>query len=225
MASRGPDGAGLAHRRLAFVDLPETASQPMSNADDYLRIVFNGKIHNYEALRKALEATGVRFRSTSDSEVLLNLYTKEGEDMTRYFGGMYAFTIWDETKRGLCAARDPFGTKPLCYADDGSAIKIASQVKALLRGGAVDTAREPAGPVAFFLWGYVPEPYTSCKGIKSLPAGSTLWIDEADRKQIKSFFELPEIAKPAMEPTAEVSPDLASVLFDSAQHHLVADVP
>lgn len=197
MITRGPDGCGtwfsvdnrvgLGHRRLAIIDLSETGAQPMALADGSLIITFNGEIYNYQELRDGLEKKGYRFRSTSDTEVLLNLYADKGQEMVHALRGMYAFAIWDERKKGLFLARDPFGIKPLYYADDGRTLRAASQVKALLAGRCVDTAPEPAGHVGFFLWGHVPDPYTIYKGIRSLPAGTSLWVDKEGQKHIKSF--------------------------------------
>ena len=123
MITRGPDGAGLwissgqriglAHRRLAIIDLSEAGAQPMATADGRLRITFNGEIYNYQMLRRELEAKGYVFHSNSDTEVLLHLYADRGQDMVHALRGMYAFAIWDEHKKGLYLARDPFGIKPL----------------------------------------------------------------------------------------------------------------
>ncbi len=240
MALRGPDGAGLwmsednrlglAHRRLAIIDLSETGAQPMATADGHLHITFNGEIYNYVALRRELEAKGFVFRSGSDTEVLLHLYADRGTEMVHALRGMYAFALWDERKHGLFLARDPFGIKPLYYADDGGTLRVASQVKALLEGGAIDTTPEPAGHVGFFLWGHVPEPYTLYKGIRALPAGSSMWIDQAGCREPRQFFSVTdELAKAnatSLVLTREEMHDrLRVALLDSVRHHMVADVP
>ena len=147
MAARGPDGEGIwisderriamAHRRLSIIDLSDGGAQPMASADGALRIVYNGEIYNYRALRQELTAQGAVFTSDSDTEVLLQLYARRGPDMVRALRGMFAFAIWDERRRGLFLARDACGIKPLYYADDGKTIRIASQVKALLAGGGI----------------------------------------------------------------------------------------
>src|ERR1700680_3309807 len=154
MAMRGPDGAGmwfsldgrvgLANRRLAIIDLSRAGGQPMSNADGSLRITFNGEIYNYRELRADLESKGHRFTSTSDTEVLLHLYRESGQEMVPLLRGMFACGIWDESRRGLFLARDHFGIKPLYYADDGRTLRFASQVKALLKGGNIDTSQSAA---------------------------------------------------------------------------------
>jgi asparagine synthase (glutamine-hydrolysing) len=202
MLSRGPDGAGewispdqrvgLAHRRLAIIDLSPTGAQPMASSDGRFVITFNGEIYNYRELRHRLEQGGCQFRSQSDTEVLLHLYAEKGADLVNDLRGMYAFAIWDARERGLFLARDPFGIKPLYYADDGRTIRVASQVKALLQSQHIDTAPEPAGHVGFFVWGSVPEPFTLYRGIRALPAGNTMRIDASGCGGPKSFCSVPE---------------------------------
>ncbi len=240
MLNRGPDGeglwisndkrVGLAHRRLAIIDLSANGAQPMATPDGVVRIIFNGEIYNFRELRLDLEAKGYRFRSNSDTEVLLFLYQEHGQDLVHHLRGMYTFVIWDERKRGILLARDPFGIKPLYYADNGTTIRIASQVKALLKGGHVDTSPEPAGHVGFFLWGYVPEPYTLYKNIRSLPAGSTMWIDASGQKKTCQFFNLTAEVAQASETQLHITHDemlerLRAALLDSVRHHMIADVP
>jgi asparagine synthase (glutamine-hydrolysing) len=246
MAARGPDGAGewysadqrvgLGHRRLSIIDLSPAGAQPMTNANGTLVVIFNGEIYNYRQLRSQLEQHGCRFQSTSDTEVLLHLYEREGREMVHQLRGMYAFALWDERKQGLFLARDPFGIKPLYCSDDGKTLRIASQVKALLAGGGVDTSPEPAGHVGFFLWGHVPSPYTLYRGIRGLSAGTTLWVDSTGNHGEQTFCSVPRILAEAEQapPTTHHAPRttapqraelLRSVLADSVQHHLIADVP
>src|SRR5664279_6353022 len=185
MECRGPDGSGewtssdgrvsLAHRRLAIIDLSDAGAQPMSTVDGALVISFNGEIYNYRELRAVLEGKGYRFRTATDTEVLLHLYAEKGEAMVSDLRGMFAFALWDEKKKGFFLARDHFGIKPLYYADDGHSIRVASEVKALLAGGSIDTSPDEVGQAGFYVWGNVPEPHTMYRGIRSLPAGSTMW--------------------------------------------------
>jgi asparagine synthase (glutamine-hydrolysing) len=240
MVSRGPDGAGLwlsedqriglAHRRLSIIDLSDAGAQPMMDADTGNQIVFNGEIYNHPRLRRELEATGQRFRSHSDTEVLLKLYAQHGTDMVHKLRGMYAFAICDARRQALFIARDPFGIKPLYLADDGKTLRFASQVRALLAGGGVETQPEPAGHVGFFLWGCVPEPFTLYKAIRAFPAGTSLWIERNGRKEETRFFDLTqEFAQPFAQHSpldkAEAHKVLRAALLDSVRHHLVADVP
>ena len=219
---------GLAHRRLAIIDLTDNATQPMSIANGLYRIVFNGEIYNYRELRQALESHGNRFRTTSDTEVLLYLYAKYGPKMVDYLRGMFAFAIWDARKQGLFLARDHFGIKPLYIHDDGKTFRFASQVKALLAGGGIEPKVEPAGHVGFFLWGSVPEPFTLYQDIFALPAGHSLWVDNNGPRVPRRFFDIAEeLAKAASSPIPDRSMRevLHDALRDSVQHHLVADVP
>ena len=242
MVARGPDDAGLwlsedhhiglAHQRLSIIDPSPAGAQPMVHGERDLRITFNGEIYNYRSLRDGLIAEGHVFRSHSDTEVLLHLYDRDGPDMVRHLRGMYAFAIWDGDRRGLFLARDPFGIKPLYYADDGRTFRFASQVKALLAGGGVKTAPEPAGHVGFHLWGYVPEPYTLFASIRAMPAGSSLWIDSGGAQEARRFFDVAEEYAAAIDAAADAGADapvdgerLRAALADSVAHHLVADVP
>ena len=240
MANRGPDGAGawiapherigLAHRRLSILDLSESGAQPMSTPEGRLWITFNGEIYNFRELRAGLEARGHRFRSTSDTEVLLHLYLEYGADMVRHLRGMFAFGIWDEREQTLFLARDPFGIKPLYYVDSKGVFRFASQVKALLAGGGVDTAPDPAGHCGFFLWGSVPEPYTTYRAIRALPAGCTMLVTPKGAQAPSRYFSVRDEmlrAQADARPMAAIDAQalVAEALHDSVRHHLVADVP
>ena len=235
---RGPDGkgawysedgrVGFGHRRLSIIDLTDAGAQPMASADGSLVVTFNGEIYNYRELRKGLEAKGKIFRSHSDTEVLLHLYAERGEEMVHDLRGMFAFALWDGRRQSLFLARDPYGIKPLYYADDGWTVRFASQVKALLAGGRVSREPEPAGWVGFCLFGSVPEPYTTYQEIRALPAGSTLWVDRIGPCEPKPYFSIAAVYRRA-ECDRTPAPDrqfaIREALFDSVRHHLVADVP
>ncbi len=268
MITRGPDGAGewyskdnrlgMGHRRLSIIDLSESGSQPMCNEDGTVWITFNGEIYNYQTLRSQLIALGHSFRSSSDTEVIIHGYEEWGiEVLLNKLRGMFAFALYDSRPSGrlqacqpaglpaaaaprLIIARDPFGIKPLYYSDNGKTIKIASQVKALLAGGKVDTSIEPAGHVGFFLWGHVPEPYTLYKGIRSLPAGSYMCISDSSPAGLSAcqpvslspltYCSIPAILSEAERSTVSLSREdirekLREALFDTVKHHLIADVP
>ncbi|MBT3917330.1 MAG: asparagine synthase (glutamine-hydrolyzing) [Rhodospirillaceae bacterium] len=240
MIARGPDGAGswlsdnkrvgLAHRRLAIIDVGPTGAQPMALADEAgnirLQITYNGEIYNFKQLRAELMAEGRKFTTQSDTEVLLHLYDRDGVDMLRQLRGMFAFALWDEAKQGMLLARDPYGIKPLYFADDGGTLRVSSQVKALQAGGAISSTPNPAGHVGFFTLGYVPEPHTMFKDIQALPAGSSLWIDKTGAKSEHKYFDLTQemAALEAEGPTASAE-ELRAALTESIEHHLVSDVP
>lgn len=240
MAARGPDGkgewissdgrVGYGHRRLSIIDLSDAGAQPMSNADGSLVVIFNGEIYNYRELRCGLEAKGYIFRSNSDTEVLLHLYADKGEEMVHDLRGMFAFAIWDEQRRETFLARDPYGIKPLYYADDGWTFRFASQVKALLAGGVLSRDPEPAGLVGFYLWGSVPEPFTTYQAIRALPAGTTLKVDRIGAHTPRRYHSIAQVYVEAEVATsrrgaAEAQEGVRHALLDSVRHHLVADVP
>ena len=240
MSARGPDGAGLwtsqsgrvslGHRRLAIIDLSELGAQPMTTSDGRLSVTFNGEIYNYQELRTELEAEGVVFRSGSDTEALLHLYRREGRRMVDRLRGMFAFAIWDEAAQVLFLARDPYGIKPLYYFDDGRTFRFASQVNALLAGGALSRSLEPAGVVGFLLWGSVPEPFTTIRGLRLLPAGSTLTIGNGRAAMVASYWQIRDALPRALEAASAIRPgterDVVRAAFcDSVRAHMVADVP
>jgi asparagine synthase (glutamine-hydrolysing) len=237
MRARGPDGSGawwtrdrrcgLGHRRLSIIDLSDRASQPMTSEDGRFVVVFNGEIYNYPELRTELEADGEHFRTTSDTEALLHLYARHGAQMVHKLRGMFAFAIWDEARRSLFLARDPYGIKPLYTANDGWTFRFASQVKALLAGRHVSRDPEPAGMVGFYLFGSVPEPFTLYREVRALPAGHTQWIDIAGPREPKPFVNLAEVlSRGAANPTpaAELPERVRAGVLDSVRAHLLADV-
>jgi asparagine synthase (glutamine-hydrolysing) len=237
MYRRGPDGeglwisedkrVGLAHRRLAIIDLSDAAAQPMTivgrdgGAPRY-HITYNGEIYNFRELRRELEQAGVRFKTESDTEVILRLYEREGAAMLPKLRGMYAIVIWDSTERSVFLARDPYGIKPLYYADDGKIFRAASSVKALLAGGQIDTSPNPAGHAGFFLFGSIPDPHTLYRGINAVPAGTWMTVGSDGKRQSAKFFD---IGRLLAEQPSDTKIDLRDALLDSVRHHFVADVP
>jgi len=237
MAARGPDGLGewtgeggrvaFGHRRLSIVDLTEGGAQPMRSADGRITVTFNGEIYNFPELRRELEARGCVFQSRSDTEALLHLYRLHGVDMLPRLRGMFAFGLWDADKQSLLLARDPYGIKPLYYADDGETVRFASSVKALIAGGQVSRAPDPAGLAGYHLFGSVPEPWTCHKAIKSLPAGGYVKANARGLETPRRYFSLSQTyveAERATSPVDVVASFRASAL-DSVRHHLMADVP
>jgi asparagine synthase (glutamine-hydrolysing) len=243
MSARGPDGSGdwyaddgrlgLTHRRLAIIELTELGAQPMHSADGTLTITFNGEIYNYRELKADLEAKGYRFKSGSDTEVLLQLYADRGPAMVEALRGMFAFGLWDSKRRQLVLARDPLGIKPLYYADDGWTVRFASTAKALLAGGAVSRDPDPAGIVGFHLFGSVPEPFTVWQAIRSVPAGSVMVVDRAGPREPQPYYDVARsLTRRAAHPSSAGLHDamaargqLSTAVHDSVRFHLVADVP
>jgi asparagine synthase (glutamine-hydrolysing) len=237
MIPRGPDAggtwlsedrrAGLGSRRLAIIDLTDEGTQPMWDAARELVIVFNGEIYNYAELRAALVRGGARFHSHSDTEVLLELYRRDGERMTELLRGMYAFAIYDTRTRRMFVARDPYGIKPLYLADDGTTIRMASEVKALLAGGRVSSALDPAAASGFFLTGSVPEPFTIRRDVRAIEPGTSFFIEpERGITGVRRFFSIGEVFRDAKD-DALVDPSVfvRERVEETVAHHLVADVP
>ena len=244
MAARGPDGCGawfaadgrigFGHRRLAVTDLSERGAQPMI-ADKGRRVItHNGEIYNHVELRRWLETSGCRFRSRCDAEVLLRLYAVDGAAMVDKLRGMFAFAIWDGDRERLLLARDRFGIKPLYYVDDGWCFRFASQVKALLAGGAVSRDPCPEGQSGFYTWGAVPEPATIYRDIRALPAGSTAIVDRLGLHRPRSYYSVASVVRDGVSKArsrrcrpshAELRSALRAALRESVQLHSVADVP
>lgn len=237
MTARGPDGYGewsdedrriaFGHRRLAIVDLSEGGAQPMLSVDRRIVVTFNGEIYNFPQLRADLEARGCVFRSRSDTEVLIHLYRLYGDGMLPMLRGMFAFGLWDSDRRRLLLARDPYGIKPLYYADDGVGLRFASSVKALIAGRAISRAPDPAGMAGFYLFGSVPEPWTCYKAIRSVPAGASICADAEGLSAPRRYASLTQIyseAERALAP-ADVEASFRESALDSVRNHLMADVP
>jgi asparagine synthase (glutamine-hydrolysing) len=240
MDSRGPDAKGdwyslngcmgLTHRRLSIIDLDVTANQPMNDSGLGITIVFNGEIYNYRELRRELISLGCEFRTHSDTEVLLQAYAYWGPDTLNRLRGMYSFAIWDERNQSLFLARDPYGIKPLYYACDGKTLRFASQVKALLAGGAVSKAPSPAGVTGFLMMGSVPEPFTVYQDILSVPSGCYMYVDANGVGAPQRYFSISETWREAAENPRICHPDefqslVTDALVDSIKHHTIADVP
>src|SRR5437762_3789675 len=238
MHTRGPDAGGawlsadgrvgLGHRRLSIIDVSERANQPMLGREGDMAIVFNGEIYNYRELSGELD--GETLATTSDTEVLLRMYRRWGTAMLPRLRGMFAFAIWDARERTLFLARDPYGIKPLYVADDGRTIRVASQVKALLAGGAVSRAHDPAGIAGFFLRGSVPEPFTMYEAIREVPAGSSISITARGASKPRSYFSIAAALKDAVEHRRHYDDEeraavIRDAVTESVRYHLVSDVP
>jgi asparagine synthase (glutamine-hydrolysing) len=189
---RGPDGSGVwessgreavfGHRRLAIIDLSEAGAQPMVDPGSGCAVTFNGEVYNFAEIRRELEAGGERFRSSSDTEVILKAYRRWGIDAVRRFRGIFALALWDPATRAVHLARDPMGVKPLYWTslgddDGGEIVLFASEVRALLASGVVPRRLDPAA-VASYLWhGFVIGPHTIIEGVRLLPPATILTVE------------------------------------------------
>ena len=228
---RGPDGdgyhidhgVGLAHRRLSIVDLDHGA-QPMCNEDGTIWISYNGEIYNHEEHRPRLEQQGHRFRSRSDTEIILHLYEEHGDDCVDYLNGMFAFAIWDAPRRRLLLARDRMGIKPLCYARVGDAFVFASEAKALFASGVLQPALDPRSIDNFFAFTYPLQPRTMFHGVQQVLPAQQVVVENgtlATRRYWTLGFESPETPRPE----GEYAEELQAILELSVKRRLMSDVP
>jgi asparagine synthase (glutamine-hydrolysing) len=239
MVRRGPDASGfwqdsgayLGHRRLSILDLDQRSTQPMQSVCGRFYIVFNGEIYNYKELRDSLLSAGEYFRTKSDTEVILALYKRQGEAMLHSLHGMFAFVIWDTFEKKAFVARDPYGIKPLYYSQMLGGIILASQVKAILSSGLVDSAPDPIGQAGFWMLGSVPEPHSWFKNIKSVKAGHCLWIHKGRIISDRCWHDISEVWRNAANsPKVFISNDsiraqVKDGLVESVDRHMVSDVP
>jgi asparagine synthase (glutamine-hydrolysing) len=226
---RGPDGqgihrdggAGLAHRRLAILDL-ESGQQPMTTPDGRSWIVFNGEIYNYLELREDLIRRGHPFSTRSDTEVILHLYEESGQECVRDLRGMFAFALWDPDRQRLVLARDRVGIKPLYYYADPHRLVFASELKALLLHPDVPREIDPVALSEFLTYLYIPAPRTAFKGIHKLPPAHVL-AAEGGSIRVSRYWHLPPVTE--RRPEREWKEELASTLREAVRLHMRSDVP
>jgi asparagine synthase (glutamine-hydrolysing) len=229
---RGPDGfgyfyskdrsLGFGHRRLSIIDL-STGDQPMCNEDGTVWITFNGEIYNYRTLGEELRSRGHKFKTTSDTEVILHAYEQWGEDCCAKFNGIFAFGIWDEKRQRLFLARDQFGVKPLYYFDDGNRLHFASEMKAILCDAKVPRAIDLDALHLCLTLRHTPSPWTLFKSIRKLPPSSSMTIDYSGIKAT-AFNNAPQ---PINHKNTEAQwlEELADVYPQAVKRQMVADTP
>jgi asparagine synthase (glutamine-hydrolysing) len=231
LAHRGPDDEGvhvdgelgMGMRRLKIIDLA-TGRQPLANEDGTVWTVFNGEIYNYRELRRALETSGHRFATHSDTEVIVHLYEQHGQDFVSHLTGMFAIALWDARRRTLLLARDRLGIKPLYYATDNHRILFASEIKALLQDSVPrDVDRQALHD--YLALGYVPGPRSIFAGIRKLPPGHIAVCTQRGMSESR-YWRLTYPTLPAR-PRSEASyaEELRALLKGVTAEHLVSDVP
>jgi len=231
LAHRGPDGAetvvrgpvALGHRRLAIIDLV-TGDQPMANEDESAWIIFNGEIYNFRELRRDLEAHGRRFRTASDTEVILRAYETWGVECLTRLRGMFAFAIWDAGRRRLFLARDRVGIKPLVYHWDGRRLLFASEIKSILEDPTVRREIDWDALHDYLVFHYIPSPRTIFRTIRKLPAASSLVLDVGSAPVVERYWDL-RFTPDHRRSEADWIDGLRWQLRDAVRSHLVSDVP
>ncbi len=232
LAHRGPDSNGvesigtcaLGNTRLAIVDLSERGRQPMSNAERSSWITYNGECYNAAELRTWLVARGRSFRSSTDTEVILQLYDEIGVSCVERLRGMFAFAIWDSRKSRLLLARDRLGIKPLYYGVSSDQIVFASEIKALLASGLVTRRIAPHGIRAFLQLGHIPAPWTAIDSVQPLEPGH-LAVWQNDKFEKRSYWELKPHANGTGAKQTPESNGLNERLLEAMRLHLISDVP
>lgn len=225
VATPSGDGVGFSFRRLAIIDLSPEGHQPMVDPVTGNVVVFNGELYNYKELRSELQKEGLRFKSKSDTEVLLQAYARWGIDSIRRLRGMFAFAIWDERQRHTLLARDRLGIKPLYLSTihrpaNGKVVLFASELRALLAGGLVERRLNPDS-VASYVWnGFAVGPDTIVKGIELLAPGAAALVRIDGTSELLRYWSLPQY-KPAHDGLER----LTEAVETSVQQHLVSDVP
>lgn len=231
LAHRGPDGEGVfvsgevgfGHRRLAIIDLSEAGRQPMSTPDGRVTVTFNGEIYNYRELRQALAADGYRFRTRTDTEVILAAWLAHGRAFVDRLRGMFAFALWDARDRTLLLARDRAGKKPLHYRLDADGLAFASEPKAFLAEEAFTPEADPVALSHYLTLQYVPAPLSAFRGIEKLRPGHCLEVRDGTVRTWR-YWQLryaPKLACSAADAVAE----LEARLDEAVRLRLLSDVP
>jgi asparagine synthase (glutamine-hydrolysing) len=232
IAHRGPDSSGFwsheddrvaiqfGFRRLSIIDLSTAADQPLHKGN--LTIVYNGELYNYKSLRAELSANGVRFTTSSDTEVVLEAWRCWGPAALSRFRGMFAFALADSCTGELVLARDPFGIKPLYYLPRGAGVVFASELKALVAALGSELRIEPGALVASMLYYWLPEQRCAIDKVQKLPAGTWARYRPDGSCSVQQYWNVADVAAEA---AAGPSADLGQVIEDSVAAHLVADVP
>jgi asparagine synthase (glutamine-hydrolysing) len=230
---RGPDGGDvqvlspaapgvvLGHRRLAIIDLSPAGGQPMVDGDTGVVITYNGEIYNFLQLRRELEGCGHSFRTNTDTEVMLRGYAQWGLEMPKRLRGIFAFALWDPRRRLALLVRDPLGIKPLYVHRTADRLMFASEVRALLASGDVPRTLDVDGLRSYLAFGSVQEPLTLVRGVRSLPPGCMLVMDDHTTRE-QRFHELPEVAAEDRTPSSEL---LREALRAAVASQLISDVP
>lgn len=229
---RGPDddgffveeNIGLAMRRLSIIDI-QTGHQPLSNEDGNVWIVFNGEIYNHQDLRKDLQVRGHRYRTKSDTETIVHLYEEYGTKCVEHLRGMFAFAIWDRTKRCLFLARDRLGIKPLYYRFENNTLLFGSEIKTLLAYAGVKPEFNRGVLAEYLAFGYLAGEETMYAGIRKLLPGHTLTIDEHGHLRASPYWDLNVSVDDGSRSREYYVRSYREQLEECVSSHLMSDVP
>lgn len=227
---RGPDDLGFfadgdlmfGMQRLAIIDVAG-GHQPIANEDDTVTAICNGEIYNFRELRQVLRERGHKFRTGSDSEVIVHLYEEYGTDFVQHLSGMFALAVWDSTRKRLLLARDRLGIKPLYITTSSTYLAFSSELKSLLEIPGFDRKVEPAALQEYLALGYVPAPMSMLKGIEKLPPATVLIVDQKGPRK-RQYWHLPD-APTVHKPVDEWASEIADTLESAVVSQMVSDVP
>jgi len=238
MAHRGPDGAGvwisgdrrsaLAHRRLSIIDLSESANQPMTNEDGSIVLAYNGEIYNHAEIRAELEKTGNHHWKTdhSDTEVIIHAYEEWGTDCLEKFRGMFAFALWDKSRKRMWLVRDRIGIKPLYYSVHHGRIVFASEIKAILKDPEISREVNEEAMYHYLSFLTTPAPLTMFDGINKLPCGTWITVDADGRMIEQRYWDVWDHTGQMRDVSEdEIAARLLEELRESVRLRKVSDVP
>jgi len=233
LTHRGPDGCGLylnadqktalGHRRLSFLDLTDAGTQPMCNENKTLWLTINGEIYNYKELRKILSDKGHVFMSETDSEVVLHGYEEWGVDVLNRLNGMFAFGLWDETKKIMLMARDRFGIKPLYYYKGNDTFVFASEIKAIVKDAHIERRINMKSFADFFVYRYIPSPFTIWQNIYKLPPAHYIIVENNIVKDTVCYWQ--PNTNNSTEDTDTLVEEANFLMYESVKKHIQSDVP
>jgi asparagine synthase (glutamine-hydrolysing) len=233
LAHRGPDDEGfyyrgpvvLGMRRLSIIDVAG-GHQPIGNEDGSIWVVFNGEIYNFAGLREDLIARGHRFKTQTDTEVIVHLYEEAGDDLVDHLNGMFAFAVWDEGRQRLLLARDRMGEKPLYYSDlPDKGFVFASELKALLVHPRVEREIDTLALRKYLSYEFVPSPYSIVAGVWKLPPAHRLVWERGKSWRSERYWSLNYSVPKLRTKPAEAAEEIAYRLGEAVRSRLVSDVP
>src|SRR5262249_14611025 len=228
---RGPDddgylvagSLGLGFRRLSIIDLAG-GHQPMSDVDETVWVIFNGEIYNFKEVRAELEQHGHRFRTRSDTEVVVHGYKEWGNEVFHHLNGMFGVAIWDVKKQRLVVARDAMGIKPIYYAIAKGQLTFGSEIRAILAQGSAQPKIDPVALNLFLRFRYTPAPLTIFEGIRKLAAGAML-VCEAGKYREERWYDYTPIHFSSPKKDEEAANELLELYRGAVRRHLLSDVP
>ncbi len=237
---RGPDGDGIfidessglafGHNRLSIIDLSEAGKQPMQwqsvKRIEQIVISFNGEIYNFLELKKDLEQKGYKFKTKTDTEVILVLYDEYGEKSFGMLRGMFAFALWDNRNKKLFLVKDRYGIKPLYYYGNDGKLVFASAVKSIIKSGAIPIKKNSQAYIGFLLFGSVPLPITTIENIFALPAGHYMEVNlSGERRLVKYYDMLNAFLEKSNDNFEDAKVKVKKLLEESINLHLISDAP